>query len=113
MSKMVDQIADVVKRAKDEILDEISKHGDIKTEDAVDIVKRQFKSVAGKYNVNESTIRDKCTRQMSMSTEEFAQQVVDHLTGKNQKLVNSMLDNCKNERGNDNKSNILNRMNSI
>jgi len=106
MSKMVDHVIDVIRGAKNDILTDISKNGGVKEEDAVNIVKKQFRIVAGTYNVKESTIRSNCTREITMTTEEFASAVVQQITGLSNDLLEKIVQNCKDNRGNDNKVNI-------
>ena len=43
---------------------------------------RAFKAVAGEYGVNESTVRDKCTRQLKYSTDGFFAAIVAFADGK-------------------------------
>ena len=115
MSKMVDQIIDVIQGTKKEVLKKISNNvnQDITQEEAVNIVKEQFRTVAEKYNVQESTVRSKCTRELTMVTEEFANAVIEYITRKNNVLLNAILNNCKCTKGDDSKANIRSRMSSI
>lgn len=82
----------------------------IKEEDAYKRIKESFKDVAKDLNIEESTVRDKCTRQLGITTEEFCKLVIDYMTGKNDEFENVILRNAKNL---DNYDNILYDLNKI
>ena len=53
-------------------------------------ISRAFKSVAAEYGVNESTVRDKCTRRLGLSSDEFFNAVVGLMDGTNTILLSKL-----------------------
>lgn len=82
MSQRIDQIAEVIKIITAEI-DNLFEQGrtEVYEEESYAIMQQAFASVAQKYNLKESTIRDKCTRQIDLTSEMFCKKLVEHVTG--------------------------------
>lgn len=88
MSKRIAQIKDVVDEINKEVNKRLVNPGDfVSNQEIRDMTKKAFANVAGKYGVSESTVRDKCTRQIGTDTDTFFCEIVDSITG-GQKLKN-------------------------
>lgn len=99
MSQYVDQIICVVRELTNDInhrleTDEQYKTMGLPMEEVDAITRKAFKHCAAKFSVTESTVRNKCTRQMSIDTATFYQLVKDFIVDKNQTLVEKMVTYC-------------------
>lgn len=88
MSKRVEQITQVVDEVKKQLGSKLIDMDDyISNEEVEKILQNSFSIVATKNNVQESTIRSKCTREIEYDTSTFFKEVIDNIIGGN-KLIN-------------------------
>ncbi len=99
MSRYADQIICVVRELKNDInhrleTDEQYKTMGLPMEEVDAITREAFKHCAVRFSVTESTVRNKCTRQMNIDTATFYQLVKDFVVDKDQTLVEKMVTYC-------------------
>lgn len=87
MSKRVEQILQVVEAVKSELGTLLEQFDCVSNEEVREILKKSFSNVANKNGIAESTVRDKCTRQIGCDTNIFFDEVIDNLIG-GKKLAN-------------------------
>lgn len=95
-TKRVGQIVDVMCKVRRIIMDVFEEHPDyaITREDIKNICIESFSYVATKDMITEGTVRDKCTRQLGINSQQFYDEVFEHLTGDNtlRKRINDAKD---------------------
>lgn len=80
MSAYADQILTAIEYLMDEIGRRLDNGEDVPTDDIEEMTRLAFKKCADKFGIEESTVRDKCTRQMgNISTARFYQLVKDSI----------------------------------
>ncbi|MDF2543409.1 MAG: hypothetical protein K0S47_3127 [Herbinix sp.] len=95
MSKYADQIIRVIEIMKTEVYRITDNGEEVSSEEIHDITRDAFKETAKEFDVTESTIESKCTRDMGISAEEFYGLVRDYLIGNEKELEDKIVDNCK------------------
>lgn len=93
MSAYADQILTTMEYLMDDIGERLDKEDKVMTDDIEEMTRLAFKKCAEKYGLTESTVRDKCTRQMDINTAEFYQLVKDSIGKKD--LLYKIIANAK------------------
>lgn len=82
MSKRIEQATRIMSDLKDKVYQQASINPEgVSRKEYEDMCRGTFKSVAGVFHVQESTIRDKVTRGLGINTETFYKESWDSLTG--------------------------------
>lgn len=93
MSAYADQILTTMEYLMDDIGKRLDNQEEVLADDIEEMTRRAFKKSAEKYGLTESTVRDKCTRQMDINTAEFYQLVKDSIGKKD--LLYKIIANAK------------------
>jgi len=94
-SKTLEQTLKVLELLKNSIIEDLLEGKEVSTEDAEDRVKNIVRDVARSFNVRDSTILDKCTRQLELSATEFYNLAVRYITGQDNELEDIIVSNRK------------------
>jgi hypothetical protein len=95
MSKYAEQVISVIEKMKTEVYRITDNGEEVSVEEINSITRDAFRDTAKVFDVTESTIESKCTREMGISTEEFYGLVRDYLLGNEKVLEDKIVDNCK------------------
>jgi AraC-like DNA-binding protein len=86
ISKSLEQILEVLELLKESIIEDLLDGKEVSTEDAEGRVKNIVRDVARSFNVSDSTILDKCTRQLEITATEFYNLSVRYITRQDNEL---------------------------
>ena len=86
ISKTLEQTLKVLELLKESIIADLLEGKEVSTEDAEGKVKNIVREVARNFNVSDSTILDKCTRQLELSAAEFYNLAVRYITRQDNEL---------------------------
>ena len=84
MSDRIDQISEVVKELEILINNSFKNEDEdffLPKEDVKEFLSKAFKNVSYRHHIEESTVKDKCTRQIDCDMNTFFSEVIDHITG--------------------------------
>ncbi len=95
MSQYAEEIISVVRELKEIILTKLDNGEEVSTEELDGFTREAFQKTNIQFGVKESTVRDKCTRQIEVTTKEFYKLVSDYLLGLNKDLEDKVVDYCK------------------
>ena len=93
ISKTLEQTLKVLELLKDSIIEDLLVGKEVSTEDAEGRVKNIVRDVARSFNVSDSTILDKCTRQLELSATEFYNLSVRYITTQDNELEDIIASN--------------------
>ena len=94
-SKTLEQTLKVLELLKNSIIEDLLEGKEVSTEDAEGRVKNIVRDVARSFNVSDSTILDKCTRQLDISATEFYNLAVRYITKQDNELEEIVASNRK------------------
>lgn len=92
-SKTLEQTLKVLELLKNSIIEDLLEGKEVSTEDAEGRVKDIIRDVARSFNVSDSTILDKCTRQLEISAIEFYNLAVRYITKQDNELEDIIASN--------------------
>ncbi len=95
LSKTMQQILEVLKELKKNVVKEASSAGGISIGDAERLTKDCYEKVAKRMRVTRSTVADKCTRQLELKSEDFSRLALEYLTNQNDDLEKIIIGNLK------------------
>ncbi len=93
VSKTLGQTLKVLELLKDSIIEDLLEGKEVSTRDAEGRVKNIVRDVAHSFNVSDSTILDKCTRQLEISATEFYNLAVRYITKQDNELEDIIASN--------------------
>ena len=93
ISKTLEQTLKVLELLKDSIIEDLLEGKEVSTEDAEGRVKNIVRDVARSFNVSDSTILDKCTRQLELSATEFYNLAIRYITRQDNELEDIIASN--------------------
>lgn len=94
LSKMSEQVLEVLAYAYDDIKLALEL-GDCSEDQVRYAIRKAFFNVAEERGRKESTIRDKCTRQLNIDTETFIELALSAIARKNDKLLERLIEQKK------------------
>jgi transposase-like protein len=106
-SKTLEQILKVLELLKESLYADALEEKDINTVDAEGRVKDIVRDVARKFNVSDSTILDKCTRQLELSASEFYNLAVRYITRQDEELEDIIVSNRRETLDSANQTGVL------
>lgn len=95
MSQYSEEIISVVTDLKEIILSKLDAGEEVSINELDGLTREAFKKTNIEFGVKESTVRDKCTRQIDISTREFYKLVADYLLGRNKDLEDKVVEYCR------------------
>ena len=95
MSQCAEEIISVVRELKGIILSKLDNGEEVSTDELDDLTREAFQKTNIQFGVKESTVRDKCTRQIDATTKDFYKLVSDYLLGVNKNLEQKVIAYCK------------------
>ena len=85
----------VIEKLKDNIMADLSEQREVTTEEAEQMITSIFEDVANELDIGKSTVQDKCTRGLGISSSEFYNLAVRYLIGQDEELENTVVEHRK------------------
>ena len=86
MSKYAEQILSVIKCLKADILERLDSEEEVAVDEVDELILEAIKKTAREFDVEDSTIRAVCTRELDLTSKEFYEMVKNYLVGLNNDL---------------------------